>query len=227
MTANSQFTSDLASKGLGAAPTVVYSGVEPDFFFSGTDSPETPVRFSLNVIGSVYFPDKLGSFFEGVRAWFDSLSAEQRQQVTITYLGGDAEIVRSVAASHWPQMPLQAPGYVPVAEMARFCKAAAANAYIANPTTFHHKLLELLACGRPVIAFPSEMAESVQLANSLGAGLLIADTTEAVTSLVKHLHTSWQSGAFPAPRRDVARHLSWAAQTDILERVLVRVVGSH
>src|SRR5687768_1858687 len=160
MTANSEFTANLATKGQATTPAVIYSGVEPDFFVSSRDAQEPPARFSINVIGSVYFADKLGSCLEGLRAWWEGVALNQRPLVSITYLGADVEIVKSVASRHWPQMPLQVPGYVPAPEMARLCKAAAANTYIANPTTFHHKLLELLASGRPVIAFPCEMPES-------------------------------------------------------------------
>ena len=209
-------------------PSVIYSGIEPEFFSSGSGDEDRPARFSVNLIGSLYFPDKLGDCLEGFKAWFESLALDQQRLVTINYLGADVELMTATASRHWPQMPLHVPGYLHVTAMARLCKAAAANAYIANATTFHHKLLELLACGRPVIAFPSERLESIQLASTLGGGLVVADSPEAMASILRELHTSWLAGlagTLPASRSDVARDLSWPAQADKLEQVLARVVN--
>jgi hypothetical protein len=227
MTANARLNSDLATKWQGTTPSVIYSGVELDFFPSPDEAHARPLEFSVNLVGSIYSSDKLGRCFEGLGAWFEHLAEDQRSRVTLRYIGGDAEHVAAAARRHLPQVALHLPGYLPVGEMARLCKAAAANIYIANPSTFHHKLLELLACGRTVIAFPSERQESTELATALGGGLVVANSPEAVASILTTLHASWQAESAPAPRRDAARHMSWPAQAGTLEQVLSRVVDGQ
>jgi len=49
--------------------------------------------------------------------------------------------------------------------LARLAKSSFVNCYIAGPHTYHHKLMELLVCGRPIVSYPEEREESKELAS--------------------------------------------------------------
>jgi hypothetical protein len=124
-----------------------------------------------------------------------------------------------------PNVPLEVVGYVPVEVMAGHCRRAAANAYLSYSATFHHKLLELLACERPTIAFPSEHRESRELAAALGGDLLIPETPAAVAQVLDRIHTDWSAGVVRASTTDIARNCSWPGQAAKLEQVFIRTLN--
>jgi glycosyltransferase involved in cell wall biosynthesis len=222
VTANAQFSADLVQGWLGTAPSVIYSGVESDFFSPAetVDPPEGVVRLML--VGSTYFPHELLRCFEGIRMWFNRLPAEQQRRVVLQYIGGDGEAVASAASRLLPEACVEVLGYRPVAEMARACRSASVNMYIAHPAGFHHKLLELFACGRPVIAFPSEQAEATQLSQQTGARLRVAESPEVLADLLFTLPRTVDDRPGPSSA-DFESRWSWAAQAATLELVLRRV----
>ncbi len=68
--------------------------------------------------------------------------------------GGDRDLFRRVRPPFGSTVPTRAPGHIPVETLAAECKAAALNGFVAHDGGFHHKLLELLACGWPIVAVP-------------------------------------------------------------------------
>lgn len=227
VTANARLTADLATRWLAMDATVIYSGVDDEFLRPAEAGIEPPAEFAVNLVGGTYFPDRLAQWCEGVGRWVDRLTPEQRQHLAFTYIGAEVDQVAGAVAARLPGLRWRYPGYVPMAEMAWLCRGAAVNAYIAHPATFHHKLLELLACGRPVMAFPEERLESRELAAALDAPFDVPNTPEAVAECLARAQAAWT--ARPAAARAGAGRagLSWPERTRILEQVLIRAAHSR
>ena len=78
--------------------------------------------------------------------------------------------------------------YRSIAEFAALVRASFTNSYLTASFGFHHKLLELLVCGQPLICYPSERAESEALASQTKT-LFASCGTEA--EMRNALATAW------------------------------------
>jgi len=220
LTANSCFTQEKARIWQGTEATVIYSGVDPAFFADHTLGCRDSDLFCINLVGGLYYREKLVDFVGGLKQWADSLASDERNKIQLRYLGGDRELFQEVASVGNLAIDVTTTGYIPVYEMAQHCRCCALNVYIAHGSGFHHKLLELLACGRPVIAYPTELEESRVLARYIGGELLTPNTPAAVASELARLHERWRAGGLTGPALESAREFSWAAQAKRLEKVL-------
>lgn len=223
-TCNSEFNAQVLSRWFGHKPTVVYSGVDRSFVENYADSPKT-ARYRLAVTGSLREQRSIERWVTGVRTWLEQRSSACGggcQVPEIVYAGGDSHRAATVLQPLSGLADVRVHGYLPLPELAVLCRSASVNAYIRTPKTFHHKLLELLSCGRPVIAFPGETDESRRLAVQCG-GTLLTPTTEV--ELVAALQSLHDAREVSQPCRVDASQFSWARQAEILEGVFQRVVA--
>jgi glycosyltransferase involved in cell wall biosynthesis len=225
VTANARFTAEKARLWQEVEATVIYSGVDEAFFEREPDIEEGGKAFCINLVGGIYFREYLKSFLMGVGAWAESLSPEQRSSIVVRYLGVDGRLVGEVARRCLPKIEIAIMGYLAVDRMAHYCRSAALNAYIAHSGTFHHKLLELLACGRPVMACPVESEESRDLARQASGVLLEVSDSAQVSSELTKLHRAWRSESLHPASPDAVRCYSWGDQARVLEQALADVVS--
>lgn len=226
VTTNARFTADKARVWQNTRAHIVYSGIDDIFFERQPDLDANPKTFCINLVGGIYFAEHLESFLAGVETWANKLLPEQRTHIVVRYLGGDGNIVSTAARRYLPSTKIEILGYVPAERMAYYCQCAAVNVYIAHFGTFHHKLLELLACGRPLMACPNESSESRALARQASGVLLeVADSTK-VSLALSRLHQSWLDVPAQPGSTDSIRIYSWANQAKMLESVLAEVVSS-
>lgn len=221
LTANACFTQEKARFWQRGDATVIYSGVDDAFFAAAPRDRDDRNGFCINLIGSLYFGDRLDAFLTGIKQWAAGLAPSERRQVRLCYLGGDLRLFAQATERVDTGIAVEALGYRPVVELAQQCRAAAVNAYIANPHTFHHKLLELLACHCPVLAFPIESEESRHLARKVGGTLLEPrDANEVATQLI-FLYQTWRSHGESPPIFGCAEHYSWHTQATLLSDLLI------
>jgi glycosyltransferase involved in cell wall biosynthesis len=222
MTTNAKAHGAFARRWHGSDAHVIYSGVDEAFLGTGVGSPPgEDGRFVLNLVGSLYFEGRLAGLLGGIAAWAATLPPRDRAQVLLRYLGGDVEMFERGVAAAGLALDSEACGYVPVASMAAACRRAAINLYIAHDHSFHHKLLELLACGRPVLCVPSEGDEARHLAGDLRGELIDAADAPGIMEALQAVHRRWSAGdRQPAPAADLYRRLSWESQASLLEGVL-------
>jgi glycosyltransferase involved in cell wall biosynthesis len=207
--ANSMLHADAARRWLGGIAEVIYSGVD-SCFFEPHPSPE-PARRYVTLVGSLYHRDLVDAI---VRAVGDFNAASGRPPVSIVHLGKQGDWLANDRG-----VPIEIPGYVSPDEMARLCQHALANIYVFLGRTFHHKLFELLACRRPVIAYGGELPESVAEAERLHAPLAVPTDPGA---LVAALSTA-ESFA-PDPRMP-ERFFTWPEQAAMVEAAMRRLIG--
>ena len=215
-TANSEFNARVIERWFPPKPVVVYSGVDPCFQEASPVSRE-PGCFRLTLTGSVYDIEVLQRFVGGLKDWLAGgpVSALGRSnRLEVIYAGASAAAVAPVLRPLDGLARVQVNSYLPLPALAALCRSASVNAYLWNPKTFHHKLLELLSCGRPVLAFPGETDESRRLAAASGGELFCcADSADLASAL------NQVSGQSPVPRPVDAGcdAFAWAAQSLRLE----------
>lgn len=227
VTANARFTAENARLWQKAEARIIYSGVDEVFFAREQNYDGSARTFCINLVGGIYFAERLESFLGGIEAWAKDLLPIQRSRVVVRYLGVNGQLVAEVAQRCLPSIKIEIMGYVGVDRMAYFCQGAVVNAYIAHPGGFHHKLLELLACGRPLVACPSESMESRDLARQASGVLLEVADSAQVSMELSRLHRSWLAAPAQPASPDQIRRYSWVNQAKVLEQVLANVVSSR
>lgn len=226
MTANAEFTRALARKWQGQEATVVYSGVDDAFLQTDPESVDSVQELAVNLIGGLYDRDRLREILGGLVDWMGGLAECERSRVRIRYLGGDTDLFEEAAAGIIAQQHLDVPGYVAIGEMARLCRLALANMYVRHDGGFHHKLLELLACGRPAVVYPRESAESWELVERTGGRLLEVPSRAAVAeSLAGICKEARDVGIEDVPLASAEFPYTWANRAVGLEAVFASVLA--
>jgi hypothetical protein len=191
------------------AKTVLYSGV--DDIADGEDGPAAG-ELTLTLTGSVYEPEHLRALFAAIVAW---AGANPGTPVRLGYAGGDTARVR--AAADATGLAVQYLGYLAQEPLHRLQAASSANIYVYNPRCLlHHKAVELLAQGRPVIAFPGETEEVTGLAAEIGGAMFACADHGAIIGALDMIARN------PPPVPPGARRqaLTWTVRAAVLERVL-------
>ncbi|MCF8002802.1 MAG: hypothetical protein K9L32_01095 [Chromatiaceae bacterium] len=224
LTANSELTREQGQRWHGTTPALIYSGVSRVFLEDQKHPPGQEDIGTLNLIGGLYFDEPLKVLLGGIVEW---AASRTQSQIKLTYYGVDGQRLARVAALVDPdkRLVIHSKGFVDPATLASKCQHAMANAYIGHPGTFHHKTLELLACGRPLIVVPREREESRRLVAQVSGLLLEADTTAAVVAACDQAELDWKHRALPIPNTFV-RQFTWPIQTEYLEQVLFNVVST-
>ena len=168
---------------------IVYSGVSEAFFVRDESEPRTQYQDVL-LVGGTYSNVHLQKYLSALAQWMDALPVADREQLRFVYAGSDVQKVNAALMA----TPLPCARLVlaqrPVAELAQMSQRSMLNSYIASDKGFHHKLLELLVAGRPVVCYPGEHPESVQLAAAIETGFHVcADVGQLITAF----NTIWNT----------------------------------
>lgn len=160
-------------------------------------------------------------FLEGVRRWLQAMPESNRREVVFGYAGSDSETVKEACrvVGLGSQCRTDIRGYLPLRKLAALCSTSTVNCYLWLPTTFHHKLLELLACGRPVLAFPGEHPEARFLAKTLEGELFVCKDGMTLTSGLKMLAERNMAASY-LPTTRAGLSMTWWEQTQLLKQVL-------
>lgn len=226
LTSNAELHAEAAERWLGKPASVLYSGIAADME-AGADSRPEMGRFLITLIGSVYDTGRVERFVAGLNGWLAGRSEAERGRIHFRYAGVDAAKVSVALEAAAVDCASEISGNVPHADLARLCHAAAVNCYIWEPRTFHHKLLELLACRRPVIAFPGENAEAMPMAGKAGGMLLSSPDGAALGAALDQAFALWSGGYASVPAFD-GEAFSWRNSARGLEAVLrAAAAGKH
>ena len=217
-TANAEFHAESFARWFPTRPAVVYSGVDDEWIHAVIEPRE---HFRVMLVGGLYGHEDFARWMAGFHSWLLTKSEDDRGRIRFSYAGSDSARVMPAARALESLIGVDVRGYVPLADLAGLCRGSAVNVYLWSPTTFHHKLIELLCCRRPIISFPGERHESLRLANETGGSLNVCATGADLQSALEAI---WQGGRQPSGGADELRHLTWTAQADRLEAVLRDVV---
>ncbi len=211
VTLNSAFQMDHNKGWATGDAEVIYSGVEPR---PEVDIGHDPKRVAL--VGSVYRDEALEVILRGFAAW----RRDHCPQATLHYFGVDnARVARVADALAMVEQVAVEPQIARHKLLAR-CAKMAALIYVRSARTFHHKLLELAALGRPLIACPPEGSEATALAHRYEIDLTSISTVPELTEVLSQVHQRPT-----APMRKLQEELSWSALSARLETIFERVAG--
>ena len=218
-TANSMHHERIATRWLHQrAGRIIYSGVADQFF----DLPElqASTTHDLVLVGSIRNPETLRSLLKGIGSWAATLPSADLAMLRVVYAGSEGVLVDAMARETSLPCAVVTREYLSLGELAVTCRRAVANCYLWSPATFHHKLMELLVCGRPVISFPGEAPESFAIAVAASTRFVGCEDAE---SLGRALQFAWERRNEP-PREEPKDRWSWASFSADLEDFFKQIV---
>ena len=214
MTVLSESHLDEAHRWFGGSKTVLYSGVDPAV---ATENH----AFRIVIVGSIYNENRLAQLVWGLRDW---LGGTATQNIELCYAGNESELVERVTAPMKERCQRRFLGYIGLNELAALQASATANIYIHNERClFHHKALELIAAGRPILSYPDESKETRAMATEAGCALFVCQDRDHISQAMDVI----AAGTFPAPDPEVLAQFPWQARAKTLEAVLSRAIGGE
>lgn len=193
--------------------TVIYSGAEASNHATGPH-----FNNAAALVGSVYDDGALAILLRGFAFWRRLRGGD----ATLHYFGTDGARVADVATRGDATSGLTINDQIPRDELLQRCARFAALLYCAHPQhTFHHKLLELGALGRPLVTSLSEGPEARMLCDQFGIRLAsVTSDTEAALAL--------QAAAdIPTSSMTTLRHeMAWPSVTARLETVFADALST-
>lgn len=223
LTVNSRFQANLAQRWFRHEPVIIYSGV-PSFFLKRESTDILREGFRLTLVGSTYSEENLGRFLAGIRDWLLDLNPSDRRKVTFTYAGGDTGRVKQAGRVLDGLCRMEIHHYLVLEKLFELCRTSTVNAYLWSPTTFHHKLVELLCCGRPIITFPGETAEALQLADQVQGNLYPCRNGKELKASLENIRQRGAGRPVPCGEKKALHRFSWDAQGGVLNQALAEVV---
>ena len=212
MTVLSKSHLDEADRWFDGAKTVLYSGVNPVL---ATEN----AAFRIVIAGSVYDENRLAQLVLGLRDW---LSTTATQNIELCYAGNESELVKRLTAPLEERCQRRFLGYIGLNELAALQASATANIYVHNERClFHHKALELVAAGRPILSYPDETTETRAMAAEAGCALFVCQDRNDIFKAMDVI----AAGNFPGPDPQVLAQFPWQARAKTLETVLTRAIG--
>lgn len=192
---------------------VVYSGVSQALLSHGAEG-EAESRLTLS--GSTYSPATLAALMEGIRGWI-------RPDMTFTYAGADHRRVAEAAVGL--NCIVDVRGQLSPDELAELQRRSFVNLYccIGDLDRFHHKLIELLCVGRPIVCLPPDGPEAAGIAASVGGDFTgCADAGEVSAAL----DSAWARRFAPMVRDAAAlADFGWDGQARVLEEVFTAALS--
>jgi hypothetical protein len=223
LTVNSRFLQRRSAKWFPYEATVIYSGV-PQEAITELEGIDCDGKFCIVMVGGSGEKMGLLPFLSGLRFWFEKAGFNANERAKFIYAGNDHPIVRKAAKVLEDVCDINIYSYLPVEKMLQLCKAASVNVYVWNPIGFHHKIVELLCCRRPVIAFPGENNEAVELAASVRGKLYICTNQFDLASVLNEIR-SISSQGLRFGDLDLLKNFTWDAQSSKLYNVLNSVIA--
>lgn len=205
-TANAKHHLDVAARWFPFKQSrVVYSGVS-EAFFDGPSIAPIANKLEIMLIGSTYDANHLAVFIAALRDWLAHLQPDERSRIRFVYAGSDVARVRIAVAKIGLECETDLCGQLTVDDLARRVQRAFVNCYVWAPFGFHHKLLELLVAGRPVIVFPGEHAESLALVASCSTPFHLCETPMQLQDAIQK---AWAMCHTELPSNRVAPQWRW------------------
>lgn len=190
--------------------------------YSGAEAPlrefvaHDPLHVAL--VGSIYDAANLTTFLRGFRLWRQQTS----NAATLHYFGVNVEPVAQAAERVGISQVVRVEGQRPRSELLERCQRMAAIGYIRSAATFHHKLIELAALGRPLLACPGEGKEALELARRNDIDLACVQDEQAVACALDRA-----AAETTIDTQALINKFSWASAATRLEQVLQSVIGDR
>lgn len=223
LTVNSRFQAERSATWFGKSAKILYSGV-PSHLFDDVWSTEPKAEFRIMLVGSTYGEKRLEAFIQTIQAWLARRLPDERAHITFSYAGGDSALVKRLSSKIGSLCRIEVHSYLPISELIKACQVSAVNCYLWLPTGFHHKLMELLCCRRPVIAFPGEYSEAEEVSRQVGGELYICKDSISVSNVLDDLWNHRFESRRPGDLKAL-QEFTWDSQAKTLDQTLSQVIA--
>ena len=150
------------------------------------------------------------------------LPEEKQAKVRFIYAGQDSNEVAAATAELSIICPVEIIGFIPLEELRQIHRRAIANLYIKSNLTFHHKTIEMLSAGRPLICYPHETDEAIEITRSTNVPLLSCNNPEQISEA---LDQSLKTGQISIEADRGLKEHTWETQAKILEEIFLNVIN--
>ncbi|NKB21043.1 MAG: hypothetical protein GKS01_11130 [Alphaproteobacteria bacterium] len=199
----------------------IYNGISPSLMVTASKTAkEQKIREEILITGSLYQVDVLAKILQAIASW-PKASPDQK----IVYAGGDTEIFDRAIQALEIDLNIQKLGNLAPNDLWQRQRCAKLNVYVRNPPNLiHHKLLELLAANRPILAYPGETDESVMIANDLKGEFFPCTTEAEVHQALEH---SFSKNTSATLNFNDLQQFSSQHQADMLATLFTKIVEQH
>lgn len=219
-TALSQAHADIAAARFGTPATVIHSGVSHTATQSEVDE-ERSGPFRILAAGSIYDGAAFAAITRGIADWLGRDTTNR--PIEFGYFGNDHERVEAIVAPLATCCRITVRPFVENSELEAELARASVIVYPRHPPSlYHHKFIEYLATGHPVISLPGETAECRAIAHEVDGPFYSCDSAGDVADSLSAI----EAGNYPSLNRNRLADYSWDAQAVLLEGVL-RNAGCH
>jgi len=222
MTAFSKFHVADIQKYFGREASVVYSGFSTDQ--AAPSTPLNPDEMTISLTGAIYDQQALTQLIQGVKSWLIGLPEKKRANACFIYAGQDSDAVAAATMDLSTICRIDIKGFIPLEELRQIHRRAIANLYIKSNLTFHHKTIEMLSAGRPLICYPEETEEAVEISQSTSVPLFSCDSPEQVSEA---LDQSLNIGLINIQEDGGLKALTWESQAKKLEEIFLNVANKQ
>jgi len=215
LTTNSLFTKTDSEQWFSHDAHTIYSGA-PAAAFEGE---ETVAERTIVMMGSIYSSTAFAEFAQGLANWLRNRTSNE--PVRFVYAGVSEELVKEYTDLAG-LCEVETHRHLGLEDLMALCRSAMVNCYIVSRRGFHHKVIELLCCGRPVLSYPGEKDEELELARSVGADF---SSCESISDIEAALQRSEDRLEEPRYTDAGLRTFSWEMQGLVVEDVLTRAAA--
>ncbi len=200
----------------GIDAKIVYSGFPANWLEDFATADKEPASSDIVLAGSLYDGVGMAIFVAGLSDWLESGSAPKN--LTVRYFGSDLQKCAMLFESVTQRCAVKIEPYIDPGRLRALQCRAMVNVYpYFAPTLFHHKAIELMTTGRPLIAAPGESEECRELARKVRAPLFSCNSKDEIASALQAI----LDDRYPRVDTAVLSGYSWDRQAEALESVLI------
>lgn len=161
---------------------VIYSGVAESFFSARRRAAKKIASNEILLVGSTYSNERLSRFLKALSSWLNELPQHDLANTRFAYAGSDHQRVAALLSNCELSCPVEINQQLSLDQLAKRSTRSLANCYLSAPFGFHHKLLELLVAGAPVIVYPGEHEESHAFAQATSTPFFVCSDDKELSN---------------------------------------------
>jgi hypothetical protein len=198
---------------------IIYSGFS-DKYLIADSLPQTKI-ITISLTGGIYNEPALVKMVEGLQLWVSKFNEKKQSEIMIVYAGNDTAKVKSATAQLSKLCKIDIRGYLSIDKLRDLQRTSIANLYV-KTNSYHHKIIEMLSVGRPIICLPEETKEALAITESTGVSFYSCRTPEEISSA---LDQSIKQKTIDITKDSGLKNLTWEAQAIKLQNLFQNIIN--
>ena len=194
--------------------TAIYSGFD-DAVLRAKDVSKNKV-YEVLLTGSIYDEEDFQAFINGLAQWLENRA--QKNPVRFIYAGNDHQRVRNGMQKLSGLCDIEIKDFMKIEDLLVAQRRADINTYIRllSRFHFHHKAIELMAAKKPILCFPTEVDETIEIIKRTSCVLY---SCGSVADVVQGFEAAYRNQVKQKNNSNLTEY-SWQGQAKILEKIL-------